>query len=247
MSLAPPPADESLYAPLRASSWRLGHLGQSLDGFIGTAEGRADAINGAANLDHLHRLRALADAVVVGAGTVAADDPRLTVRRVPGDNPVRVVLDPRGALRPDHRVFQDGAAPTLQVCLGQGAASAPPPGQPPGLAERLIVAEADGALSLHDLVERLAARGLRRLFVEGGGVTVSRFLAAGLLDRLQVCVAPLLLGGGRRGLVVPTAETLSEGLRAPCRTFAMGPDVLFDLDLGGAGLRERALGSADER
>lgn len=219
------PADDSLYAPLRAPAWRLGHLGQSLDGFVATAGGRLDAINGPENLDHLHRLRALADAVIVGAGTVAADDPRLTVRRVAGDSPVRVVLDPRGELRPDHRVFQDGAAPTLQVTLA--------PGEAPGRAERLVVAERDGALSLPDLVERLAARGLKRLFVEGGGITVSRFLAAGLLDRLQLCVAPLLLGGGRRGIALPPAETVAQALRPACRCYAQGADVLFDLDLGG--------------
>lgn len=224
-----PAADDSLYAPLAAPAWRLGHLGQSLDGFVATEGGRLEAINGPENLDHLHRLRALADAVIVGAGTVAADDPRLTVRRVAGRSPVRVVLDPRAALRPDHRIFQDGAAPTLQAALTPGAA--------PGGAERLVVAGAGDALSLPDLVERLAARGLRRLFVEGGGITVSRFLAAGLLDRLQLCVAPLLLGGGRRGLALPPAASIGEALRPPGRCYAMGPDVLFDFDL--AGRRDR--------
>ncbi|MEX0760690.1 MAG: dihydrofolate reductase family protein [Tistlia sp.] len=218
-------AEAGLYEPLQRPAWCLGHLGQSLDGFVGTLEGRLDAINGPENLDHLHRLRAFADAVLVGAGTVAVDDPRLTVRRVAGEHPVRVVLDPRGALRPDHRIFQDGEAATLQVCLA--------PGEAPGRAERLVVAGHDGALSLPDLVERLADRGLRRLFVEGGGITVSRFLAAGLLDRLQICVAPLLLGGGRRGLALPPARTLDEALRAPCRRYVMGEDVLFDFALRG--------------
>ncbi|SMF11952.1 riboflavin-specific deaminase C-terminal domain-containing protein [Tistlia consotensis] len=222
-----PPADEGLYEPLLRPAWRLGHLGQSLDGFIGTAGGRGDVINGAENLDHLHRLRALADAVVVGAGTVAADDPQLTVRRVPGRNPVRVVIDPRGALEPGHRLFQDGAAPTLQASLA--------PGRAPGLAERLTVAEREGTLSLADLVEQLAARGLARIFVEGGGVTVSRFLAAGQLDRLQLCVAPLLLGGGKRGLGLPPAGRMAEAWRAPCRCWRMGPDVLFDFDLAAQG------------
>lgn len=218
-----PAGGEGLYAPLQDVSWRLGHLGQSLDGFVGTTRGRADVINGPENLDHLHRLRALADAVIVGAGTVATDDPQLTVRRVAGRNPVRVVLDPRGTLRAEHRIFQDGAAPTLQASLK--------PGRAPGAAERLVLAERDGTLSLADLVAKLAARGLGRLFVEGGGVTVSRFLAAGLLDRLQLCIAPLLLGGGRRGLSVAPAESMEQALRAPCRCYAMGSDVLFDFDL----------------
>lgn len=242
MQDAIPTADEALYEPLRHGSWLLAHLGQSLDGFVATAAGHSRFVNGSANLMHLHRLRALADAVIVGAGTVAADDPQLTVRLVAGRSPVRVVLDPRASLPADRRVFRDGAAPTLQVSLAPGQAPGQASGQASGGAERLLVAARDGALCLEDLRRQLAERGLTRLFVEGGGITVSRFLAAGLLDRLQLCVAPVLIGGGRPGLAVPPAATMDEALRPPCRRWAMGPDVLFDFDLaaaragGGAGL-----------
>lgn len=238
MSDAIPPADEGLYEPLRQGSWLLAHLGQSLDGFVATAAGHSRFVNGSANLMHLHRLRALADAVIVGAGTVAADDPQLTVRLVAGRSPVRVVLDPQASLPADRRIFRDGAAPTLQASLAPGQAPGPAPGQPPGQpwerAERLVVAARDGALCLEDLRRQLAERGLTRLFVEGGGITVSRFLAAGLLDRLQLCVAPVLIGGGRPGLAVPPAATMDQALRPPCRRWAMGPDVLFDFDLRAA-------------
>ena len=91
----------ALYHPLmiarhRDQSLCLGQLGQSLDGRIATASGHSHYINGRAALTHLHGLRALVDAVLVGVGTVAADDPRLTVRLVEGPSPARVVIDPGG-------------------------------------------------------------------------------------------------------------------------------------------------------
>src|SRR5690606_26729662 len=96
------PADSravlDLYGPIRCHPGALtvAHLGQSLDGQIATSSGDSFYVTGAANLLHLQRMRALCDAVVVGAGTVAADDPRLTVRLAAGHQPVRVVLDQIG-------------------------------------------------------------------------------------------------------------------------------------------------------
>ena len=104
---------------------RIAHLGQSLDGYIATASGDSYYVTGPDNVRHLHRLRALADAIVVGAGTVARDDPQLTVRHVEGPNPVRVVLDPAARLDARRRVFSDGAAPTLVVHADGVEAPAP--------------------------------------------------------------------------------------------------------------------------
>lgn len=222
-----------LLPPQRTATLTLAHLGQSLDGFIATTRGESRYITGPANIRHLHCLRALADAVLVGAETVAADDPRLTTRLVPGDNPVRVILDPRRRLPQERQVFQDGAAPTLLVCAAG-------PGTPRnwGQAEVVTVAAtAEGRLRLDALVAELHRRGLRRLFVEGGGLTVSRFLAAGLLDRLHLAVAPLVTGEGRRGLSLPASPALAECMRPGCRVFRMGADILFDCEVrAGAGV-----------
>ena len=220
-----PPARDllDLYMPLtRGPDLVIGQLGQSLDGRIATVSGKSHYITGPENIRHLHRLRALVDAVIVGAVTVALDDPELTVRKVEGENPVRVVLDPDGRLGQDRRAFSDGAAPTLVVRRAPG--DGPP---------EVLTLPASGAEGFEPgaVLEALRARGLRRVLVEGGGVTVSRFLEAGVLDRLHLAVAPMLMGSGRPGITLPPIETLDQSLRAQCRHVPLGDDLLFDLDL----------------
>ncbi|MEZ5419026.1 MAG: RibD family protein [Vicinamibacterales bacterium] len=216
----------------------IGHMGQSLDGFIATHAGDSRYVTGDENMRHMHRLRALCDAVVVGAGTVAADDPRLTTRLVSGPSPLRVVLDPMARLSSQFHVFQDGAAPTLYVYVRRFVTGARPA---PGGAEVLAVGDGPHGPDLAELVRCLRQRGCSRIFVEGGGVTVSAFLAAGLLDRVQVTVAPMFIGGGRPAFRLPATTLLRDCARPGYRVFRMGGDMLFDCDL-----RATAPG-ADER
>ena len=221
-----------LYLPIcsatRAHPITIGHLGQSLDGFIATHSGESQYVTGGENILHLHRMRALCDAVIVGAGTVAADNPRLTTRLVPGPNPLRVVLDPERRLASDQRVFSDGAAETIYVC----ARSLAPSGS-----ERFgqaAVAGVDGSgetIDIGQVVALLRGRGCARIFVEGGGVTVSAFLEAQLLDRLHLAIAPLLIGNGRAAIRLPAPSALDDCHRPGYRVFRMGGDVLFDCDL----------------
>jgi len=202
----------------------VGHLGQSLDGFIATTTGDSYYVTGPENVRHLHRMRALCDAVIVGAGTLAADDPQLTTRRVPGPSPLRVVIDRTRRLDDQYRVFNDGAAPTLLVC---GESSRDAWGPTPQV-EILRLPTPGGAIDLKALTAALHARGCSRIFVEGGGVTVSSFLQAGLLDRLQIAVAPLIIGDGRPAIRLPAAVQLSDCRRPSQRIFRMGNDILFE-------------------
>lgn len=221
---------DDLYAPLiaaaRGRSFAVAHLAQSLDGRIATANGVSQWLTGDADIVHTHRMRALADAVVVGAATIQHDDPRLTVRRCAGAQPVRVVIDAERRLGSAYRAFQDRAGPTLVLAaqdrvrpgecrLGQAEIVALPRG-------------GDGHLDPRRIRQALAERGLDWLFVEGGGVTISRFLAARCLERLQLTVAPVLLGSGRPSLLLPEIADLSRSLRPAVRRCALGEDMLFE-------------------
>lgn len=204
------------------------HLGQSLDGFIATANGDAQGVTGEANIRHLHRMRALSDAVLVGAETVAADNPRLTTRLVAGTNAVRVLLDPRRRLSPHLRVFQDGAADTLVCC---DPARLQPGETRIGQARLIGIPAGSDGLDLDELLRVLAEQGIRRIFIEGGGATVSRFLQAGRLTRLQIAVSPIFIGSGRPGVRLPAAAQMANALRPSTRLFKMGEDILYDFDL----------------
>ena len=223
-----------LYLPIcGASSTKpitVGHLGQSLDGFIATRAGDSQFVTGPENILHLHRMRALSDAVVVGAGTVAADDPLLTTRQVPGPNPLRVVFDPGHRLDDHYRIFSDAETPTLYACSDVHVRS----GETRfGAADVLPLSCVGDTSPVAQLLAALRARGCSRVFVEGGGVTVSAFLEAGLLDRLQMAVAPLIVGSGKPAIRLEPKDVLSDCQRPAYRVFRMGGDVLFDCDLTG--------------
>ena len=226
--LARDPATASLsqlYGPLiTARECVVGRIVQTLDGRIATSAGASFWIGGEEDILHTHRLRALCDAVIVGAGTVSADDPLLTTRHCSGPSPVRVVLDTERRLAADRRVFS-GEPTTLLFCASDcdGASHV-------GDAEVLLVPRSPaGGLDVAAVVAMLAARGLRRLLVEGGGITVSRFLAAGLFDRLHVTVAPLLLGDGIPAFTLPGVARPELGMRLDWTMHRLGDDVLFDI------------------
>jgi diaminohydroxyphosphoribosylaminopyrimidine deaminase/5-amino-6-(5-phosphoribosylamino)uracil reductase len=221
-----------LYLPIcgatRQHPITVGHLGQSLDGFIATHSGDSQFVTGPENIVHLHRMRALSDAIVVGAGTVAADDPQLTTRHVSGPSPLRVVLDPMRRLGEHYKVFRDNVAETLYVC---GRSVVAPDESHFGRARLVAVADTPNGLDVAEVTRLLRARGCHRIFVEGGGVTVSMFLEANLLDRLQVAIAPLIIGNGRPAIRLPPRATLSDCRRPSYRVFRMGGDIFFDCEL----------------
>lgn len=203
----------------------LAHLGQSLDGRIATMSGDAEAVTGPENITHLHRLRALADAVLVGAATVRNDDPRLTTRLVDGPSPVRVVIDSRRSLGDHYGIFREGEPP-LVLCA-EAAFDQPYLGR----AEIVpVAADADGCRP-EAVLAALAARGIRRIFIEGGGRTVSRFLHAGCLDFLQICVSPVIIGVGRQGISGPPIGSMAEAIRLDGTAIPMGRDILHHFPL----------------
>ena len=165
------------------------------------------------------------DAIVVGVGTAIADDPQLTVRRVAGPQPARVVIDPKGRLGADARMFADDGVRRVLI-TAQGTRCAPPAG-----VEIIALPATDGQIAPAAIAIALAGCGMRRMLIEGGANTVSRFLAAGCLDRLHVLVAPIILGAGGPGLILPALERADQAPRMPMRVHKIEDDVLFDCDL----------------
>lgn len=210
-----------LYRPLLVEGpFVVAHLAQSLDGFVALTNGESQWISGFEDQVHTHRLRAIVHAVIVGVQTVIDDDPQLTVRHCEGPSPVRIVIDPSGRAPRDRKVFTDGGQ---TIRFTQKAESD----------FDVELTGSDGVFAPGAILSALRERGLNRVLVEGGGVTVSRFLDAGVVDRLHLTVAPMLIGGGRPAFPVPLCEHLAEVTRFTARPVALGSDWLFDCALRG--------------
>jgi riboflavin-specific deaminase-like protein len=221
------PAAESLDRIRSAPPERpfvVAQLGQSLDGRIATPSGQSRWINGSDALDHLHALRAAVDAVVVGVGTVVADDPQLTVRRAPGRHPARVVIDPTVRAPAGARCFAEDGTPRFCVSTTPGPL-------PRGVCPIILPAFGTG-IPPAEIVAALFGFGLRRILIEGGADTISRFIDAGAVDRLHVLLAPVILGSGRNGLDLAPIRCMAQAMRPAARVHLFpGGDVLFDCDL----------------
>jgi len=164
----------------------------SLDGRLAFAGGRRAALSGPQDLARVQRLRAELGAVLVGVGTVILDDPSLRIHwellhRPPGPPPVRICLDGRGRLPATARLL-DGSQPTI-VGTTEAAKRTYP------ATVETIVAGPGPEVDLPRFLAALRARGLPRLLVEGGAHVIASFLRAGLVDRMTVYVAPVLIGG----------------------------------------------------
>ena len=209
---------------------------QTLDGRIATGSGDARWISGPRERRISHALRAACDAVAVGAGTVLADDPLLTVRMVPGASPIRVVLDSTLRLPAEANVFGPDAG---TVVLTTRRSS---PDRRAELRERGVTVEVVGdAPDGVDLAEGLAVLrrlGIRSLLVEGGARVITSMLRERLADRVVVAVAPLLLGRGTEAVGDLGSSLVADGLQLANRTVhEAGPDLLIagDLDAAPAG------------
>lgn len=201
-------------------SFVIAQLGQSLDGRIATPTGHSHYINGADALEHLHRLRALTDAVIVGASTAALDNPSLTVRRVAGANPARVIIDPNRRVDITSQVFVDDGVRTVIV--------GPSRKHDPAHIE-CLPANNENAYPPRWIVEQLVERGLKRLLVEGGATTVSRFMTEKALDRLHILTGPLIIGSGPVGINLDAIDHLDHALRPAVTIFPFDSgDVVFD-------------------
>jgi diaminohydroxyphosphoribosylaminopyrimidine deaminase / 5-amino-6-(5-phosphoribosylamino)uracil reductase len=197
----------------------------TLDGRIADAGGKSRWITGAEARQEGHRMRDRSDAILVGSGTLLADDPALTTRGVEGGrDALRVVLDTELRCPADARLLQVGSAPPVIYC----ASDAPER----ELAATIVrVPRTDDGLDLDVILRDLVKRGVHNLLVEGGGRTLHSFLAAGLADRLLLFLAPKVLAGGTHFLE-GAPFSLGEGPSFELlHTRRLGQDLLLDLQV----------------
>jgi diaminohydroxyphosphoribosylaminopyrimidine deaminase/5-amino-6-(5-phosphoribosylamino)uracil reductase len=199
---------------------------ESLDGKIATRTGRSRWISSPAARRFAHGLRAAADAVLVGVGTVLRDDPRLDARDGGGRRPAKVVLDSRLRIRGSSRLFRTRGrtivATTARAARSRRAALAP-------YGEVLVLPARSGRVALRPLLRELGRRGVLHVLVEGGGETIGSFVDERLADEAYFILAPRLIGGrsapgpvGGRGAADPASAPALSGLDVG----KLGPDVV---------------------
>lgn len=213
------------------------HFAQSLDGRIGLGPGAERAIlSSEEGVVAAHRARAEHDGVLVGIETVLHDDPRLTVRSVEAARPLRIVLDSELRLPAAARLLAPdaGAGPVLVFgCAERASAERRRELEMAGAEVRLTSADAHGRVALVEALEVLAARGVRRLLVEGGAKVLTSFLQAGLAQRAEIEIAPLWLGApATLGLCELGVGQLGQALRlGGVEVARLGQNVLVRGDI----------------
>jgi len=193
----------------------------TLDGHLATETGESQWITGEAARGHGHGLRAAHDAILVGSGTVRADDPRLTCRVVTDRDPVPVVLSTSGWLPPDARLLQGPRRPVL-VCAQDAEVDESLP------VDVVRVPRSAGGVDVGEALRALGQRGLHRILVEGGAQVHRALLDAEVVDNLYVYVAGMVLPGGRPWVGGPAVPRLAEARRfGSVQVTPLGPDVLL--------------------
>lgn len=207
---------------------------QTLDGRLATCTGSSQWISCPDSLGFSHGLRAKHDAIMVGVGTVCADDPRLTVRLASGEDPLRVVVDSTLRTPLDAAVLSDGAASGTILAVTENA--------PAGRREEAVAlgaeilespTESTGRVDLEAMLFELAAMGVRSVMVEGGAGLITALLRGRLVDRLAVCIAPKILGSGIEAVGdlgisdLADSVTLDDVSVIPC-----GADLILDGRVG---------------
>lgn len=217
----PPPADRPKVIVKYA---------QTLDGRIATRSGDSKWISGESERRLSHALRGACDAVMVGMGTVVADDPRLTVRMVSGVSPMRVVLD--SCLRiPDGANVLADEAPTLIFTTSAAPAERRRELMRRGVGVRVVDRAPEG-VSLRQVLDELCRSGVESLLVEGGGRVITSLLRAGLVDRMVVALAPTILGEGTAAVGDLGTESVLQGIALEDRySAAVGDDLVVAGDI----------------
>ena len=220
-------------AYLEKRPFLMAHLAQSLDGKIAAVNGNSQWLSNEANLKHAHRLRALHDAVMVGAVTATLDNPKLTVRLVPGKHPTPVIIEGQNDLRVDDLHMMALHERVIVLCPQEKQHRVLPQAAKEKILELPISSTKDSqerpVLAPSEILKVLYENGISTIFLEGGGQTVSYFLQADCIELLHLHFSPLILGSGRSSFTLPVINSIDEGLRFKMKHFDLDGEILVEL------------------
>ena len=198
----------------------IAHLAQTLDGFIATDSGESKYISSKENLTHIHMMRAISDVIIVGHKTVTLDNPELTTRLVKGPSPMRIIIDKNNKLSNKYKVFKNSDSNGYKVINDKIQTNENNIFQLPLDKDQFNTK--DICLLLKKLRKKI-------IFIEGGGATVSDFYNRNSLNRLHLCISPIILGQGRPSFITKMKKTLDEAKCHETKYFQMGQDILCDI------------------
>ncbi|MFK8103373.1 MAG: RibD family protein [Saprospiraceae bacterium] len=181
----------------------IAHFAQSLDGKIATHLGDSKWIGNEENLIHAHRMRAMCDAILIGKETLQADQPRLTVRKVEGEDPRKVVL---GSPNADYGCLTNAGQKNQVLLIGQQSSTIN------NQVQYCQLAGKNGKIDGLDILSLLYEQNLHSVYIEGGAKTTSNFLNDQGVDILQLHISPLVFGSGIQGVVLPKIEAVAESI-----------------------------------
>jgi 5-amino-6-(5-phosphoribosylamino)uracil reductase/diaminohydroxyphosphoribosylaminopyrimidine deaminase/5-amino-6-(5-phosphoribosylamino)uracil reductase len=203
---------------------------QTIDGRLATSTGSSRWISGDDALRFSHELRASHDGIMVGVGTVRKDDPRLTVRHVPGKDPLRIIADSSLRTPLDAHVLANGAAAgTVLAVIDRAAPERREQVTALGATVLQFNRDEEGRVDLVELLAALHERGLRSVMVEGGARLITSLLRLQAVDRLAVCVAPKVLGSGLDAIGDLGICDLAHAISLKDQTYTRyGSDIIID-------------------
>ncbi len=203
---------------------------QTLDGRIATKTGNSQWISSEALRKYVHRLRAVNDCIMVGVGTVIADDPQLNVRYVRGNNPLRVVVDSKLRIPIKSFVLKDNNSHLTTIATTSKAPSRKVTAVK-GLGAEVLVVKKDkkGRVSLRELLRGLGKRGITSVMVEGGSEIVTSLLRANLVDKIIILTAPKIMGKGLEAIGDLGVCKIKDTIKfSSFKTMRKGDDLVFE-------------------
>ena len=194
------------------------HIAQTIDGKIATASGKSKWIGNQENLVHAHRTRALVDAILVGANTFKLDKPRLDVRHVKGDNPIKIIIA-------NSKLDLDCLSIGETILFSNNEIEYQ---SLPKNTEAICIEQDGNSIITTDVLKVLKQKGIHSLLIEGGSQTIRKFIEDKSIDRIEFHIAPMIFGSGKSGIELSEIDNLEEGihLQNPI-TFKMGNALMI--------------------